>query len=76
MAVGMIKDCVDRAPSKTTVWKIKEVAWQFKALKIQFVQREGNLIADFLAKTCETIDADVRIIDIPSAHIRKLLLDG
>lgn len=75
VALKMIKDCFDGAPSKTIVQKIKEVTMHFEAFKVQFVQRESNLVANYLAKTCESTIIDIRIIDSPSTCVRKLLLD-
>lgn len=54
--------------------KIK-VIHHFGAVEFQFIRREGNLVADYLAKTCDASNVDIRIIDIPSVHVNKLLFD-
>lgn len=73
--VNLIKDCVNGAPSETIVRKIKDAAGQFEAFKVQFARRETNTIVDHLAKSCGSDYMDVRIIDSPSTHVRKLLSD-
>lgn len=75
VAVGMIKDCLAGITSTTIVRRIQRVFGQFEAIKIQFVRRECNSIADYLAKTCDSLGVDFKIIDLPSAHVRKLLAE-
>lgn len=62
-------------PSKTIIRRIKEVARQFDAVKFQFVKKEGNLLADWLARTCASVDVNLHILDVPNFHVKKLLLE-
>lgn len=75
LALGMINDCLEGAPSETIVKITKDVSCQFEFVIFQFVKREGNSIADWLAQTCRSIDANLHIIDVPPFHARKLLLE-
>lgn len=63
------------APSETIVRKIVEMLRRFEASKIQFIRRDGNLVADYLAKSCASHIVDIQIIDSPSMSVKKLLLD-
>lgn len=47
----------------------------FDKFCVQFVCKEGNIVTDWLAKTCVITDADIWLIDIPDEHARKLLLN-
>lgn len=75
VAIEMIKDSSDGALSNTIVQKIKEVARQFSMVEFHFVRREGNLVANYLARTYDTADVDIHIIVTPSVFVNKLLLD-
>lgn len=75
MVVSMIKDSINGAASETITRTIKEFLGQFEDFKVQFARREGNLVADYFAKTCESDLVDVHIIDVPSTHLRMLLSD-
>lgn len=61
--------------SEATVRQIKEVARHFEPFKIQVIGRAGNMVADFLAKSCEIIKEEVRIIETPNVYTRNLLAD-
>ncbi|KAH1108316.1 hypothetical protein J1N35_012084 [Gossypium stocksii] len=41
----------------------------------KFAKREGNMVADWLAKTCPSTDVNLRILDVPTFYVRKLLLE-
>lgn len=75
VAVKLIKDCLDGVPSETIVRKIKTLAQQFEGFEVLFVRRKGNMVADFLSKTCSIVDVDIWIINVLSTVVRKLLLD-
>lgn len=59
----------------TLVKKIKEVCQQFLTVKFQFVSREGNMIADWLARSCLSNDVNLVTINVLMLHVRRLLLE-
>lgn len=75
VAVNMIKESLDGIPLNTIAHKIKVLVNSFEAFELNRVRRDGNVIADYLAKTCETADTDIRTIDIPCTYVNKLLID-
>ncbi|MBA0820095.1 hypothetical protein Gohar_019709 [Gossypium harknessii] len=75
VVVDMIKECSESTPSMTIVRKIKEVTRQISIVKYQFMNRENNLVADWLAKSCLSNDVNLVYIDAPTPRIRRLLLD-
>ncbi|MBA0575293.1 hypothetical protein Golob_025068 [Gossypium lobatum] len=76
VAVDMIQECSESTPSMTIVRKIKEVTRQISIVKYQFMNRENNLVADWLSKSSLSNDANLVYIDAPTPHVRRLLLDG
>ncbi|KAK5834918.1 hypothetical protein PVK06_010598 [Gossypium arboreum] len=56
----------------TLVRRIKEVSRHFESVKFQFVNREGNMVAD---RTCPSTHVNLHILDAPTFHIRKLLFE-
>lgn len=75
IAVGMVKDSLDGAQSKTTVRRIKDIVRHFEGFKIHEVKRKRNMVANFLTKSCETNENTLRIMETPNDHIMKLLQD-
>lgn len=71
----MIKEGLGSLPSITIVRKIKMLYQQFETVKLQFVHREENIITNWLKRSCSSNDVNLVPIDIPSSHVRKLLLD-
>lgn len=70
-----IKDSSDGASSNTIIRKIKEIDSHLNAVDFQFVRRDGNLVENYLAKTCISTDFEVQVIVSPSAFVKQLLLD-
>nr|KJB80216.1 hypothetical protein B456_013G086700 [Gossypium raimondii] len=60
--------------SMTLIRKITTVKKCFQMVKFQFIRREGNMVANSIAKTCSKGDSELAIIDFPTFHGRKLLL--
>ncbi|KAK5795671.1 hypothetical protein PVK06_036943 [Gossypium arboreum] len=75
MAMEMIKEGLGSTHSTTIVRKIKMMPRQFASVKFQFVNREGNMIVHWLARTFPSSEVDLVRIDVPLFHIRKLLLE-
>ncbi|KAG8485764.1 hypothetical protein CXB51_019103 [Gossypium anomalum] len=75
VAVDMIKECSGSTPSMTLVRKIKKVSRQISKVKYQLVNRKCNMVADWLAKSYLSNDVNLVYIDVPTPHVRKLLLE-
>ncbi|MBA0629834.1 hypothetical protein Godav_024331, partial [Gossypium davidsonii] len=75
MAVEMIKECLGSTHSMTIVKKIKMMPRQFASVKFQFVNREGNMVVDWLARTCPLSEMNLVTTDVSSFHVRKLFLE-
>ncbi|MFQ6651264.1 hypothetical protein Gotur_023695 [Gossypium turneri] len=75
LAVEIVKDCLGSMPSMTLIKIIKDASPQFVFVKFHFVNREGNTLSDWLAKTCPSTEVNLRILDVPTFHVRKLLLE-
>ncbi|KAH1057728.1 hypothetical protein J1N35_035793 [Gossypium stocksii] len=73
--VEIIKEGLGSMPSTTIVKKIKTMYRQFAAVKFQFVNWEENMIANWLARNYPSSEVNLVKIDIPSFHVRKLLLE-
>ncbi|MBA0638637.1 hypothetical protein Godav_025346, partial [Gossypium davidsonii] len=54
--------------SMTLVRKITTVKKCFQMVKFQFIRREGNMVANWIAKTCSRGDSELAIIDFPTFH--------
>lgn len=74
-AIEMIKENSENTPSVTLISKIKEVSRHLQAAKFQHVPREGNMVADWLARSCPCIDVELVIINFPIFYVRRLLLE-
>lgn len=61
MVVDLINESFDGAYSTTIIRQIKEAARGFEKVKFQFIGREGNEIADRLAKTCAADATNLRL---------------
>lgn len=46
----------------------------FEEVRFQFIRREENLITDLLARSCDTYDVDIQIIDVPNPQVSALVL--
>lgn len=62
-------------PLNTIVRKVQELSSCFNAIDFQFVQREGNLVVDYFAKTCNSSEFHVHILSSQSTFVKQLLLD-
>lgn len=74
-AIECLTDRAGDCHSMTLVRKITTVKKCFQMVKFQFIQREGNMVANWIVKTCLRGDYELAIIDIPTFHGRKLLLE-
>lgn len=74
MTVEMINEGLSSTPTMTIVRKIK-MHRQFVDVKFQFVHREGNMVAEGLARTCPSNEEILVKIDFSSFHVKKLLLE-
>ncbi|MBA0779469.1 hypothetical protein Gotri_003719, partial [Gossypium trilobum] len=74
MVVDMTKKCSRITHSMALVRKIKEVSGQVSTVKFQFVNRERNKVADWLTKSCHSNDINLVYVDVPTPHVRRLLL--
>ncbi|MBA0602422.1 hypothetical protein Gorai_002602, partial [Gossypium raimondii] len=54
--------------SMTLIRKITTVKKCFQMVKFQFIRREGNMVANSIAKTCSKGDSELAIIDFPTFH--------
>ncbi|KAK5844853.1 hypothetical protein PVK06_000994 [Gossypium arboreum] len=61
--------------SLSLVQKISMVKRCFQFVKFQFIQREGNVVANWIVRTCPRGESKLSIIDFPTFHVRKLLLE-
>ncbi|MBA0698942.1 hypothetical protein Goari_000620, partial [Gossypium aridum] len=52
----------------TFVRKITTVKKCFQMVKFQFIRRERNMVANWIAKTCSRGDSELLIIDFPTFH--------
>lgn len=75
VGLGMIKDNSVGASSSTIARKIKLLASWFRMIDFHYVQRENNLMVDYLARTCGSGEVDLHVILTPSEDVKKLLLD-
>lgn len=64
----------DGSPSTTIVRRIKKATRSFEQVKFQFISKEGNRLADWLAKTCVADATNIQIMDVPSLYIQSLLI--
>ncbi|KAG8502826.1 hypothetical protein CXB51_000473 [Gossypium anomalum] len=55
--------------------KISTVKRYFQIVKFQFIQREGNMVANWIVRTCPRGESKLSIIDFPTFHVKKLLLE-
>lgn len=44
-------------------------------VKFQFIRRERNVVDDRIDRTCPREESEHSIIDFPTFHVRKLLLE-
>lgn len=73
-AISLINERARGSSSITIVWQIQGATRQFDKVSFQSIKREGNKVADWLAKSCSTSDVDIHIVDVPSFHVKNLLL--
>lgn len=71
MAVDIIKESLGSTPSMTPVRKIKEMSQQFLTVKFPFVSREGNMIVDWLPRSCHSNDVDLVNIHVLTFHVER-----
>ncbi|KAG8489929.1 hypothetical protein CXB51_015989 [Gossypium anomalum] len=74
MAVEMIKEGLRSTITTTTIRKINMMQRQFADVKFQFVSREGNMVADWLARNCSSNAESSIKIEFPLFYVKKLLL--
>lgn len=74
VAVDLILESLEGAPSTTIVRRIKETTRNFERVKFQFISREGNRLADWLAKTGANDTTNLQIMEVPSLCIKSLLI--
>ncbi|MFQ6619709.1 hypothetical protein Gotur_000332 [Gossypium turneri] len=75
IAIELTKKSNVNLSSSTLIRKFNEVTRYIKMFNFQYVPRKGNMAMDSLAKTCTSDDVELRIIDFPNFHVRKLLLE-
>lgn len=75
ISIELINESNTDRSSSTLIRKINEATRHIQMVKFQYVPREGNIVADWLIKTCTCEDVELRIIDFPNFHVRKLLLE-
>lgn len=75
MALEIIEESMGNMPSITIVRRIKTWIQLFEDVKFHFVHKEGNMVANWLARSCSSNEVNLVNIDIPGIHVRKLLLE-
>ncbi|MBA0847427.1 hypothetical protein Goshw_017847, partial [Gossypium schwendimanii] len=75
IAIELTKKSDVNLSSSTLIRKFNEVTRCIQMFNFQYVPRKGNMATDSLAKTCTSDDVELRIIDFPNFHVRKLLLE-
>lgn len=69
----MINECLNGSMSTTLVRQIVALSKHVEMTRFQYGRREGNSVADWLAKSCASNDSTLRIIDIPELNTCTLL---
>ncbi|MBA0678772.1 hypothetical protein Goari_020094 [Gossypium aridum] len=75
IAIELIKESNANLSSYTLIRKKNEVTRHIQMVKFQYIPREGNMMADWLAKSCTCEDVEHRIIDFPNFYVRGLILE-
>ncbi|MBA0732504.1 hypothetical protein Gogos_016591, partial [Gossypium gossypioides] len=75
IAIELTKKSNVNISSSTLIRKFSEVTRYIQMFNFQYVLRKGNMATDSLAKTCTSDDVELKIIDFPNFHVRKLLLE-
>lgn len=76
VAIDMLKDNSEGTPLNIIVRKIKEISRHLTAVEFQFVRRRGNLVADYLARSCISFEFGIRIINSLSSYVKRLILNN
>ncbi|KAG8486813.1 hypothetical protein CXB51_020358 [Gossypium anomalum] len=73
--VEIIKEGLRSTTTMTIIRKIKMMQRQFADVKFQFVRKEWNMVADWLARNCSSNAESLIKIEFPSFHVKKLVLE-
>lgn len=75
LAVEMLNEDRDRLPSLILIRRTRATASHFDHVKFQFVNRERNKVANWIAKSFLGSVVNLCILDAPTFHVRRLLLE-